>query len=133
MKAILTWVTIFGVMIVFMVGCGSDENSIIDEDVPATDQKEVLTLRVKKGLAEAKQRVPIVKDYQEQREQIAAQKIPSAQIIRELEALDKKYEPYVTRLSKIYVLVNDTEVVELLGDWVQKEADAIFEPLDWEE
>ena len=132
MKAILTWVTIFGVMIVFMVGCGSDENPIIEEDSQATDQ-EVLTLRVKKGLAEAKQLVPIVKDYQEQREQIASQKIPSAQIIKELEALDEKYESYVTRLSKIYVLVNDTEVVELLGDWVQKEADAIFERLDWEE
>ena len=130
MKAILTWVTIFGVMIVFMVGCGSDENSIIEEDSQATDQ-EGLTLRVKKGLAEAKQLVPIVKDYQEQREQIASQKIPSAQIVKELEALDEKYESYVTRLSKIYVLVTDTEVVELLGDWVQKEAEAIFGPLDW--
>ena len=132
MKSILIWVTVLGVMIVFMVGCGSDENSIIEEDSQATDQ-EATTLKVKKALAEARQLFPIVKDYLEQREQIASQKIPSAQIIKELEALDEKYEPDVSRFSEIYVLVNDTEVVELLGDWVQKEAAVIFEPLDWEE
>lgn len=130
MEVILIWVTVLGVMIVFIVGCGSDENSIIEEDSQATDQ-EGLTLRVKKALAEAKQLFPIIKDYLEQREQIASQKIPSAQIIKELEALDEEYEPHVSRFSEIYVLVNDTEVVELVGDWVQEEADAIFGPLDW--
>ena len=131
MKSILIWVTVLGVMIVFTVGCGSDENSIIKADSQATYQ-EVMTLRVEKALAAAKQLVPRIKDYLEQREQIASQKIPSAQIIKELEALDEKYEPEVSRFSEIYVLVNDTEVVELLGDWVQKEAEAIFGPLDWE-
>ena len=131
MKVILTWVTIFGVMIVFMVGCGSGDNSIIEEDSQETEQEEALSIKVKKLLADAKQLFPIVKDYQEQREQIASQRIPSAQIIKELESLDEEYEPYVTRLSEIYVLVTDTEVVELLGDWVQKEVEAIFGPLDW--
>ena len=132
MKSILTWVTVLGVMIVFIVGCGSDENSIIEEN-SQEKEREATTLKVKKALAEARQLFPIVKDYLEQREQIASQKIPSAQIIKELEALDEKYEPDVSRFSEIYVLVNDTEVVELLGDWVQKEAAVIFEPLDWEE
>ena len=130
MKSILTWVTVLGVMIVFIVGCGSDENSIIEEN-SQEKEREATTLKIKKALAEARQLVPIIKDYLEQREQIASQKIPSAQIIKELEALDEKYEPEVSRFSEIYVLVNDTEVVELLGDWVQKEADAIFVPLDW--
>lgn len=130
MKVILTWVTILGVMIVFIVGCGSGDKSIIEEDSQATDQ-EVMTLRVKKALAKAKQLYPIVKDYLEQREAIASQRIPSQQIIKELEALDEEYEPYVSKFSEIYVLVTDTEVVELLGDWVKTEADAIFGPLDW--
>ena len=130
MNAILIWVTVVGVMIVFMVGCGSSDNSVIEEDSQATNQ-EVMTLKVKKALAEAKKLYPIIKDYLEQREQIASQKIPSAQIIKELEALDEEYEAYVSRFSEIYLLVTDTEVVEMLGDWVQKEADAIFGPLDW--
>ena len=130
MKAILIWVTILGVMIVFILGCGSDENSIIEEDLQETE-REATTLKVKKLLAEARQLYPIVKDYQEQREQIASQRTPSARIIKELEALDEEYEPSVSRFSEIYVLVTDTEVVELLGDWVQKEAEAIFGPLDW--
>ena len=113
-----------------MIGCESSDNSMIEDDLQETE-REATTLKVKKLLAEAKQLFPIVKDYQEQREQIASQRIPSQQIIKELEALDEEYEPYVTRLSEIYVLVTDTEVVELLGDWVQKEVEAIFGPLDW--
>ncbi len=130
MKSILIWVTVLGVMIVFIVGCGSSNNSVIEED-SQEKEREATTLKIKKALAEARQLVPIIKDYLEQREQIASQKIPSAQIIKELEALDEKYEPEVSRFSEIYLLVTDTEVVELLGDWVQKEADAIFGPLDW--
>ena len=130
MQVILTWVTILGVMIVFIVGCGSSDNSVIEED-SQEKEREATTLKVKKALAEARQLFPIMKDYLEQREQIASQKIPSAQIIKELEALDEEYEPHVSRFSEIYLLVTDTEVVEMLGDWVQKEADAIFGPLDW--
>ena len=130
MQVILIWVTVLGVMIVFIVGCGSSNNSVIEED-SQEKEREATTLKIKKALAEARQLVPIIKDYLEQREQIASQKIPSAQIIKELEALDEEYEPHVYRFSEIYVLVTDTEVVELLGDWVQKEAEAIFGPLDW--
>ena len=130
MQVILTCITILGVMIVCIVGCGSSDNSVIEED-SQKKKREAATLKVKKALAEARQLFPIMKDYLEQREQIASQKIPSAQIIKELEALDEEYETHVSRFSEIYVLVTDTEIVELLGDWVQKEADAIFGPLDW--
>ena len=130
MKVILTWVTILGVVIVFIVGCGSGDNSITEEGSQEAEQED-LTSKVEKALAEARKLFPIVKDYLEQREQIASQRIPSQQIIKELEALDEKYEPSVSRFSEIYVLVTDTEVVELLGDWVKIEADAIFGPLDW--
>ncbi len=128
MKMILTWVTILGVMIVFMVGCGSGDNSITEEDSQETEQEKA----IKKALAEAKQLFPIVKEYQERREQIASQKIPSQQIIKELEALEEEYEPSVSRLIEIYLLVTDAEVVERLGDWVKTEAEAIFGPLDWD-
>ena len=38
MKMILTWVTILGVMIVFMVGCGSDDSPIKEDNSPIKEE-----------------------------------------------------------------------------------------------
>lgn len=110
---------------------GEDAVAVDPLQAEREEAKKELNIEVREALADAKRFSPMVKDYQEQREAIASQRIPSQKIIEELEALEEEYEPYVSRLAEIYPLVTDTEVVELLGDWVKTEADVIFGALGW--
>ena len=112
----------------------ASEQEIIEEDLLQKwreEAKKELEPQVREALAEAKWLAPIVGDYQKQREKIASKDAKSQQLIRELEALNNEYQPYIDRLAVIHALVTDVEIIELIGDWVREEATKIFEPLGW--